>query len=101
MRSKQLQDSIVRVMRKNAETIRHTDTDAQHAAFREVTPQEEKRRQEVRLSLTKEDWVEIYYALEYKLSSRVVQGRDRESRAWRSHLKRIIETIGPDGIFMR
>jgi len=51
-------------------------------------------------TLTKEDWVEIYYALEYKLTSPALQGDDREARRWRKHIKDIIETIGPDGNHM-
>lgn len=47
--------------------------------------------------LTREDWVEIYYALDYKLTSAAVQGNDREATRWRAHLKRILKTIGPDG----
>lgn len=41
-------------------------------------------------SLSTSDWIEIYYALEYKLT---LYG----DQAWRAQLKRIMETIGPDG----
>jgi hypothetical protein len=44
-------------------------------------------------TLTHEDWTEIYYALDYKLSSPAVDGAPR----WTSHLKSIMEKIGPDG----
>jgi hypothetical protein len=43
--------------------------------------------------LTGEDWEEIYYALDYKLTSPAVSG----DRRWKAHLKAILETIGPDG----
>lgn len=46
--------------------------------------------------LTAGDWVEIYYALEYKLSNVVV----RDDRRWKTHISRIMETIGPDGANM-
>lgn len=43
--------------------------------------------------MTHADWVEIYYALEYKLSSPSVKG-DEE---WEEHLIHIMEEIGEDG----
>lgn len=43
--------------------------------------------------LTEEDWVEIYEALAYKLTSPAVDG----DRKWIAHIKAIMETIGPDG----
>ena len=43
------------------------------------------------IELTKEDWVEIYYALDSKLA---IADSDFE---WRRHILAIIEKIGPDG----
>ena len=43
--------------------------------------------------LTKEDWVEIYYAVQDKRASAVVCN----DRKWRNHLEEILEKIGPDG----
>lgn len=43
--------------------------------------------------LTKEDWVEIAYALEDKLKSPVVQG----DGSWVRHIRTIQDIIGPDG----
>lgn len=43
--------------------------------------------------MTHADWVEIYYALEYKLSSPSVQG----DKAWEGHLIHIMEEIAEDG----
>lgn len=47
--------------------------------------------------LTAADWEEIYYALDYKLTSPAAAGDDREAKRWRAHLRRILKTIGPDG----
>ncbi len=47
--------------------------------------------------LTSADWEEIYYALEYKLTSPAVQGSDDEAVEWREHLKQIMKTVGYDG----
>jgi hypothetical protein len=46
--------------------------------------------------LTKEDWAEIYYALDSKIASAVVGG----DKGWKGHLANIMETIGPDGCNM-
>jgi hypothetical protein len=46
--------------------------------------------------LTKEDWVEIAYALEDKLKSPVVQG----DGSWVRHIRTIQDIIGPDGVNM-
>lgn len=49
-------------------------------------------------TLTKEDWTEIYYALEDKvLTSPAVQGDSK----FEKHLKDILEKIGPDGESMQ
>lgn len=40
--------------------------------------------------LTREDWVEIYYALDSKMIN-------KEQTRWAKHLKRIMDKIGPDG----
>jgi hypothetical protein len=53
----------------------------------------EDRESKASPSLSKEDWVEIYYALEYKLTSPAVDG-DHE---WEGHIEDIMEQIGPDG----
>ena len=56
------------------------------------------------ISLTPEDWAEIYYALDTK-SSLLKQGSyglDDEPGAtakWIAHLEAIKQKIGPDGIF--
>jgi len=42
-------------------------------------------------TLTREDWIEIYYALRDKMESPAMDN------VWRKHLARIIEKIGPDG----
>lgn len=47
-------------------------------------------------TLTKKDWMEIYFALLEKVDTPVVQ-RDRK---WKKHLREIIEKIGPDGANM-
>ncbi len=47
--------------------------------------------------LTRQDWEEIYYALDTKVRSRACQGNNRRSKQWRGHLRRIMRTIGPDG----
>lgn len=49
-----------------------------------------------RPELSREDWAEIYYALDYKLGSPAVAG-DRE---WEGHLENIMDTIGEDGLNM-
>lgn len=49
--------------------------------------------------LTPDDWVEIYSALEYKLTSPAI-GSDSEGRRWAAHLRRIMRTVGPDGCKM-
>ena len=54
------------------------------------------------ISLTREDWAEIYYALETKsqalrrgrLGQEEVPGEDAE---WVVHLEAVKRTIGPDG----
>lgn len=43
--------------------------------------------------LTKDDWVEIYYAVEQKRRAPVVE----DDQTWIDHLDAIMETIGPDG----
>ncbi len=43
--------------------------------------------------LTAEDWAEVYYALDYKLTSAAVAS----DRRWRQHIKSIMRKIGPDG----
>jgi hypothetical protein len=43
--------------------------------------------------LTRSDWVEIYYAVEFKLTSPAVV----KDAAWIRHLKSILAKIGPDG----
>jgi hypothetical protein len=47
--------------------------------------------------LSANDWVEIYYALEYKLTSPAVQ---RDAR-YKRHLAKIMFIIGEDGEHMR
>ena len=57
------------------------------------------------ISLSKEDWAEIYYSLQCKkediekgeYSGGVVDSADEQ---WAAHLKAIMEKIGPDGINM-
>ena len=44
-----------------------------------------------KVNLTKEDWVEIYAALESKLASRICD------QQWANQLERIKKKIGPDG----
>lgn len=55
------------------------------------------------VTLTREDWAEIYYALDTKLvalkSSFYREDRSGENAAWIGHLKRIKRRIGPDGKF--
>jgi hypothetical protein len=41
--------------------------------------------------LTKEDWIEIYYALDTKAYNIY------EDAKWAAHLRNIMEKIGPDG----
>jgi len=47
--------------------------------------------------LSAADWEEIYYALDYKLTSPAVSG----DKKWIAHLKAIMKTIGPDGDNMK
>ena len=54
------------------------------------------------INLTREDWCEIYYALETKVSAlrRGVYGSEEtpgEDKRWVSQLQRIKRAIGPDG----
>jgi hypothetical protein len=44
--------------------------------------------------LTKEDWEEIYYALEYKRWTHPAVVIDKQ---WQAHIKYIMDEIGPDG----
>ena len=54
------------------------------------------------VTLSREDWAEIYYALDSKRIA-VVNGEygseieAGENRRWTAHLDDIIERIGPDG----
>jgi hypothetical protein len=54
------------------------------------------------ISLTREDWAEIYYALEMK-SLALRQGKyapeDRpgQDAEWIAHIEAVKQTIGPDG----
>ncbi len=48
------------------------------------------------MELTREDWAEIYYALDSKRVL-VVQGGYGHQSAWAGHLADIMEKIGPDG----
>lgn len=50
------------------------------------------------LQLSAKDWMEIYYAVEDKISSAAVAGDDRTAKKWRTHLHRILKLIGPSGI---
>jgi hypothetical protein len=50
--------------------------------------------------LTKEDWVEIYYALDSKakaVKDGEYTGDKAHARRWASHLREIMTKIGPDG----
>jgi hypothetical protein len=54
------------------------------------------------LTLTAEDWSEIYYALDTKAHAidegrYTPEGRPGENAEWASHLRSIMERIGPDG----
>ncbi len=55
------------------------------------------------ISLTREDWSEIYYALETK-SLALRQGKygpedePGQDAEWINHIEAVIEKIGPDGI---
>jgi hypothetical protein len=55
------------------------------------------------ITLTAEDWAEIYYALDTKLlavqNSSYPEDRSGENAVWIAHLKRIKRRIGPDGKF--
>lgn len=46
------------------------------------------------VTLTAEDWSEIYYALESKRKSDTTLG----DNGWRRHLRDISDAIGPDGV---
>jgi hypothetical protein len=55
------------------------------------------------ISLTPEDWAEIYYALETKSSAlrrgySEPEGEPGEDARWIAHLEEIKEKIGSDGI---
>ena len=45
------------------------------------------------MNLTKDQWAEIYYALQDKKRSPTVEG----DGTWIAHLDEIIDEIGPDG----
>ena len=47
------------------------------------------------LNLTESDWMEIYYAVEYKRTSTVV--RYAPDACWWNQFNHILECIGPDG----
>ena len=53
-----------------------------------------KKIQKIPVFLTKEDWEEITYALEYKRDFNPAVYGDKK---WVAHLNDILETIGPDG----
>lgn len=44
-----------------------------------------------KINLNRQDWIEIFYALESKISSGIGDG------PWRAHLEAIKKKIGPDG----
>ena len=51
-------------------------------------------------ALTKEDWVEIYYALDSKaagIKNGEYSADKKHARQWSSHLREIMTKIGPDG----
>jgi len=50
------------------------------------------------IDLSREDWAEIYYALDSKVNL-IAEGspKDRLSQRWIKHLEAIKEAIGPDG----
>ena len=50
------------------------------------------------IDLTRQDWAEIYYALDSKVNL-IAQGspKDRLSKRWIKQLEAIKEAIGPDG----
>ena len=55
------------------------------------------------INLTKEDWTEIYYALQFK-AARLQngdmgddEGAGQDVKEWGRHLDSIIDKIGPDG----
>jgi len=45
------------------------------------------------LTLTREDWVEIYYAVRDKAMQGIAVSTDRK---WKAHLKSILKKLGPD-----
>ncbi|MBF6568539.1 MAG: hypothetical protein IVW54_06655 [Candidatus Binataceae bacterium] len=55
------------------------------------------------ISLTREDWAEIYYALEMKLLA-LRQGkygpedRPTQDAEWIAHIEALKQMIGPDGV---
>lgn len=52
----------------------------------------------VPISLSREDWVEIYYALDSKIIHIGEYNQvKKEQTRWAKHLKRIIDKIGPEG----
>jgi len=52
-----------------------------------------------RRTLTKEDWIEIYYALEAKVNYRIDNAREYEDdgNEWLNQLRDIMTEVGPDG----
>ena len=50
------------------------------------------------IDLSREDWAEIYYALDSKVNL-IAEGspKDRLSQRWIKHLEAIKDAIGPDG----
>ena len=61
-------------------------------------PNNDYEDEPVPLVLTREDWTEIYYALESKLIHLAEYNQVKTERIrWEKHLKRIIDKIGPDG----
>jgi len=51
------------------------------------------------MKLKKDDWVEIYYALELKLDriKEGLYGDRKDTGRWANHLDSILQKIGPDG----
>ena len=55
----------------------------------------------IRVKLTKEDWLEIYFALHTKVTLIATYGTEAEpgqDQAWIRNLRRTMAKIGPDGV---
>lgn len=71
----------------------YSDFYVKRCEIEDRSPQKPVKKGKAIDSLAKEDWTEIYYALEDKRNSATVAGDCK----WKAHLREIMKKIGPDG----